>query len=107
MAARLREQGVAADRVILDEKSLSTLDNVQAAARGVRAGRHPYVLACSDAYHLPRIRLLLALHGVRCRSGAGRARPPVGHALAMLAREALAIPHSVVRMMARRARRRS
>lgn len=107
MARVLAGEGVCPERLIVDEESLSTLDNVEASVRVLTAGAHPYVLACSDAYHLPRIRLLLALHGVRCRAGTGLERAPVDHALAMAMREAAAIPHNVVRAMARRARRTS
>lgn len=107
MARELRAAGVAQHRLILDEASLSTLDNVAAAVARVEAGGHAFVVACSDGYHLPRIRLLLALHGVRSRPWPGRRRAPLRHGLAMGLREALAIPHNLARAMARRARRRS
>ena len=107
MAQELVERGVSRDRLILDEASLSTLDNVEAAVAQAQAGGHPYVIACSDAYHLPRIRILLALHGVRGVSGPGVERAPLGHGLWMALRECLAIPRSVARAMARRRRRRS
>ena len=107
MARMLLEQGVSRDRLILDEASLSTLDNVDAAVAQTRAGEHPYVIACSDAYHLPRIRLLLALHGVRSTSWPCAERAPFGHGLSMALRECLAVPHNIARAMARRGRRRS
>ncbi len=107
MAQVLVGEGVSEDRLVLDEESLSTLDNVEAAVRAVDAGGHPFVLACSDAYHLPRIRLLLSLHGVRCRTGTGLERAPMDHVLAMAVREAAAIPHNMARVMARRSRRTS
>lgn len=99
--------GVAPDRLILDEGSRNTLDNVAATVAQVEAGQHPYVVACSDGYHLPRIRLLLALHGVKCRAWPCGARAALGHGVAMGLRECLAVPHNLAHAMARRRRRRS
>ncbi|MBU1377091.1 MAG: YdcF family protein [Alphaproteobacteria bacterium] len=107
MARVLLAAGIAPDRLVLDEASLTTLDNVAATVARVEVGGHPYVVACSDAYHLPRIWLLLALHGVECRSWRGREPTPLGHGIAMGLREVLAIPHNLARAMARRRRRTS
>lgn len=107
MARVMLENDVAPDRLILDETSLDTLDNVAATVAQVTAGRHPYVVACSDAYHLPRVRLLLALHGVKSRPWRGGARAPWGHGASMGLRECLAIPHSLARLVARPRRRTS
>ncbi|WP_293352883.1 YdcF family protein [Phenylobacterium sp.] len=107
IAEVLRARGVPPGRLILDEKSRNTLENVAAAAAQVETGGHPHVVACSDAYHLPRIRLLLALHGVKSRPWPCRERPPLGQGLAMGLRECLAVPHSLARAMARRRRRAS
>jgi uncharacterized SAM-binding protein YcdF (DUF218 family) len=107
MAQRLLAAGIARERLILDEKSLSTLDNVAATVAQVEAGGRPFVVACSDGYHLPRIRLLLALHGVKSRPWPCRERAPLGHGVAMGLRECLAIPHNLARAMARRRRRTS
>jgi len=107
MARELVTRGVAADRLVLDEISRNTLANVAAAAAQMRQGGEGWVLACSDAYHLPRARLLMALHGVRSRAWRGRDRPPAGHQIAMAAREAIAIPNNLARLLARRIRRTS
>ena len=107
MAEVLLAKGVAPERLILDEKSLSTLDNVAATAAQVHAGRHPFVVACSDGYHLPRIRLLLALHGVKARPWLCRERAPLGHGVALGLRECLAVPHNLAHAVARRRRRTS
>ena len=107
MAAMLLAEGVAAARLIRDEKSLSTLDNVAAAVAQIETGGHPYVVACSDGYHLPRIRLLLALYGVKSRPWPCRERAPLGHGVAMGLRECLAVPHNLAHAMARRRRRTS
>lgn len=107
IARVLVEEGVPSARLLLDEASLSTLDNVEATVAQVRAGGHLSVIACSDAYHLPRIRILLALHGVRSLAWPCAEPAPFGHRLSMALRECLAVPHNIARAMARRARRRS
>jgi len=107
MAQVLLANGVDPDRLILDELSRSTLDNVAAAVAQVEAGGHPHVVACSDGYHLPRIRLLLILHGVESQSWPRRERAPLGHGLAMGLRECLAVPHNLAHVMAQRRRRAS
>ena len=107
MAGVLLAEGVDPERLILDEESRSTLDNVAATVAQVEVGGHPYVVACSDGYHLPRIRLLLALHGVRSRPWPCRQRAPLGHGVAMGLRECLAVPHNLAHAVARRRRRTS
>jgi uncharacterized SAM-binding protein YcdF (DUF218 family) len=107
MASVLLAEGVAAERLILDEKSRSTLENVAATLAQVAAGGHSHVLACSDGYHLPRIRLLLALHGVKSTPWPCRERAPLGHGVAMGLRECLAVPHNLAHAVARRRRRTS
>jgi len=107
MAKVLLARGVAPERLVLDEKSLSTLDNVAATVAQVEAGGHPFVVACSDGYHLPRIRLLLALHEVKIRPWPCRERAPLGHGMAMGLRECLAVPHNLAHAVARRRRRAS
>jgi uncharacterized SAM-binding protein YcdF (DUF218 family) len=104
MAERLVRQGVRPERLILDEASLDTMQNVAAAQAQAQKGGHPYVIVCSDGYHLPRIRLLLHLHGVESRPGPVRRGPagaPVHGWLGMSLREGLAIPHNLAVMLAR------
>ena len=96
MAQALSRAGVAAERLILDEQSLDTLQNVAAAVQSARAGGHDPVIVCSDAYHLPRIRMKLAFHGVRSVAGPvarGPQKGAYGHWLRMSLREGLAIPY--------------
>lgn len=104
MAEVLIDRGVAVERLILDEVSLDTLQNVEAAVRQEREGGHPYVVVCSDGYHLPRIRVLLALHGIETRAGPvprGPAGASAAYWIGMSLRELLAIPHSLLRLLAR------
>jgi uncharacterized SAM-binding protein YcdF (DUF218 family) len=95
MADRLIAGGVAPDRLRLDPVSLNTRQNVEAATHWRRRGEHAFVVVCSDAYHLPRITMLLGLHGVQARRGpvpAGPGGAPLDHWIYMSLREALAIP---------------
>lgn len=101
----LLRDGVAPERLIPDEASLDTLDSVVVAARRARGEGHPFVVACSDGYHLPRIRLMLAVLGVK--SVAGPQRGPRGelrHRLGMALREVPAIPYDLVLTAAQRRR---
>lgn len=110
MGAALIERGVARERLILDEVSRDTLQNVAAAHVQATRGGHPYVIVCSDGYHLPRIRLLLRLHGVESLPGPFRRGPagaPMHGWLGMSLREGMAIPHNLVVMLARRGPSRS
>lgn len=107
MGQYLAAAGVAPSRLILDEVSLSTLANVEAAVRVVREGGHRRVVACSDDYHLPRIQLLLRLAGVESVAGPAGPGPPLGHHLAMSLREAAAIVHNLASVLTARPDRRS
>ena len=105
MVEALTRGGVPPGRLIADEASLDTLQSVAAAARLARARGNPFVVACSDGYHLPRIRLMLAVLGVR--SVAGPRSGPRGtrlHRLAMALREIPAIPYDVALVAAQRRR---
>lgn len=104
MAAGLVKLGVSADRLILDEASLDTFDSVVAVAREARALDVRDVVVCSDGYHLPRIRLMLGLLGVRTRGASVTERPGFRHGLRMGLREALAIPYDAALVLARRRR---
>lgn len=105
MAEILAANGVAPERLILDEASRDTLENVAATLRQVREGGHSEVIACSEAYHLPRIRMMLTLHGIRSTPGpapSGLGGAPVGHWVGMVLREGLAIPYYLAILLARR-----
>lgn len=105
MIEALRREGVAGRRLIPDEDSLDTLQSVAVAARQARALGSPFVAACSDGYHLPRIRLTLAVMGVRSVPGP-RDGPAGGrwHRLGMALREVPAIPYDVVLAAAQKRR---
>lgn len=101
----LRREGVADGRLVADEDSLDTLQSVAAAARLARGCGSPFVVACSDGYHLPRIRLMLWLLGVRSVAGP-RGGPPgdLRHRIGMALREVPAIPYDAVLVAAQRRR---
>ena len=99
MAERLQSGGIARERLILDEVSLNTRQNVDAAVHWMQRGGHPFIMTCSDAYHLPRIRMLLALRGIEARRGpgpTGLGTAPVSRWIIMSLRECLAIPAYLV-----------
>ena len=101
----LKREGVARDRLIADEASLDTLQSVVVAARRARALESPFVVACSDGYHLPRIRLMLAVLGVRSVPGPrGGPRGDLWHRLRMALREIPAIPYDVALVAAQKRR---
>lgn len=105
MVEVLTRRGLAPERLIADDASLDTLQSVVVAARKARAEGWARVLAVSDGYHLPRIRLLLAVLGVRSASGARapeRPRGPWGHRLGMALREGAAIPYDLAIAAVRR-----
>ncbi len=105
MARVLREQGLHPRRLVLDEASRDTLQSAAAAARLVRREGAGACIVCSDAYHLPRIRLLLGALGVRTRAGPtlpGHGGAGWAHWLFMTARELAAIPYDLVLALARR-----
>jgi uncharacterized SAM-binding protein YcdF (DUF218 family) len=105
MAKALTARGVDPARIVLDEESRDTLQSAVAAARFVRTRRLSGVIACSDRYHLPRIRLLLAALGVASVAGPlepGRAGTRLRHWIRMRLREALAIPYDLAIVLVRR-----
>ena len=110
MAKELGRRGVPGERLILDEASLDTLQSVVVAARLSRQAGGARVVVCSDGYHLPRIRLMLAVLGVPTARGPAP-RGPNGASLAywlkMSLREALAIPYDLALILAQRRRFRS
>jgi vancomycin permeability regulator SanA len=97
--------GIAPERLVLDEASLDTLQSVVAAARFVRERALEGCVVCSDRYHIPRIRMLLAALGTRSKSGPtapGLAGTRPYYWAKMHLREALAIPYDLVIVLARR-----
>lgn len=105
MARELIAQGVDSARLVLDEKSRDTLQSAVFAAHFLRSEGLADCLACSDGYHLPRIRLTLAALGVRARAGPRR-RGPAGSPMAvwlfMHLREAVALPYDLAIILTHR-----
>ena len=98
MAAALTARGVEPARVVLDEASRDTLQSVIAAARFLKGRGLTRCIVCSDRYHIPRIRLLLAALGVATTSGPllpGRGGTRLRYWLKMTLREGLAIPYDL------------
>jgi uncharacterized SAM-binding protein YcdF (DUF218 family) len=104
IAEGLVSRGTAAERLTLDEESLDTLQSVVATARLVRQRSLDGAVVCSDRYHIPRIRLLLGVLGVRSQAGptAGFQGTRPYYVAKMHLREALAIPYDLAIVLARR-----
>jgi vancomycin permeability regulator SanA len=107
MFEHLVAAGLAQDRLVRDDASLTTLQNIIAAVRQVRQGGHPLVISCSDDYHLLRIGLGFAFHGVRSIRGPvppGRGEASWRHWIIMCLRESLAIPAYLLILIVRKGR---
>jgi len=104
MAAALKARGAPPERIVLDEESRDTFQSVVATARFLKARGLSRCIVCSDAYHLPRIRLMLAVLGVRTEIGPVPRGPAgsVRHWLKMSLREAAAIPYDLAIVLVRR-----
>ncbi len=105
MAGLLIAAGVDPRRIVLDEASCDTLQNVIAAASFIRAQGLDGAVVCTDGYHVPRARMLFAALGVSSRRGpviAGRGGAPISAWLGMTAREAVAYPYDWAIVMRRR-----
>lgn len=105
MADALIAAGVDPARIVLDEASRDTLQSVGAVLRLARAEGVTVCVACSDSYHLPRIRLMLRVLGVATRAGPGSALRDVGQRAnwwRMALREALAIPYDLGLVLTKR-----
>jgi uncharacterized SAM-binding protein YcdF (DUF218 family) len=104
MRDELVAQGVATGRTVLDEASLDTLQSVVAAARFVRREGLDGCVVCTDSYHQPRCRLLLALLGIPSVPGPTE-RGPSGtrryYWAKMHLREALALPYDAAIVLSR------
>jgi uncharacterized SAM-binding protein YcdF (DUF218 family) len=105
MAAMLQAHGVDPARLVMDEDSRDTLQSAVAAARFLRTRGLSRAVVCSDRYHIPRIRLLLAALGVETVAGPllpGRGGTRRAYWMRMRLRETLAIPYDLAIVLARR-----
>ncbi|MDO8411810.1 MAG: YdcF family protein [Phenylobacterium sp.] len=105
MADLLQAAGVDPARLVLDEHSRDTLENVIAALGFLRARGLSRAIICTDAYHVPRVAMMFALLGVTSEPGpigAGRGRARRREWWRMSAREVLAYPYDLVLVLARR-----
>ena len=105
MAEILLEAGVEPHRLVLDEDSRDTLENVVAAARFIRAQSLEGAVICTDRYHVARVRMMFGLLGVPAHPGPmaeGRAGTRLAYWLAMHARECAAYPYDLAVVLAHR-----
>ncbi len=76
MAGLLRAAGVQDGAIRMEDRSTNTRENLDFAQPILRAEGEREVLIVSDAYHLPRARLIARRHGLRVATSA----PPSGTA---------------------------
>ena len=95
MASLLIEAGLDPPRIVLDEHSRDTMENVAAAAAFIRAEGLEGAVVCTDGYHVPRCRMLFRAAGLASRVGPVRGGPagPWKPWLRMVGREVLAYPY--------------
>ena len=105
--ARLREGQVAPARLHLAPQSRDTLETVRRAAAFFRAGGYDRLIAVTDNYHDPRVRMLFALYGLRSRPVPFARRGGPRLMWRMRLREAAALPYDLVAGLAARWRDRS
>ena len=107
MAGELIRMGVAPERLRMDGESCDTLQSVLAFAAFLRAERLERCVVCTDRFHMPRVRMMLAVLGVSSTEGpVTRADASWSYLMRMRAREALAIPYDVTLIAWRRILRR-
>lgn len=107
MADLLQAEGVDPGRLVLDEHSRDTLENVIAALGFLRARGVSRAIICTDAYHVPRVAMMFALLGVKSEPGpvgTGRGQARRREWWRMSAREVLAYPYDFILVLARRRR---
>jgi uncharacterized SAM-binding protein YcdF (DUF218 family) len=105
MADLLVAAGVDPARLVLDEDSRDTLENVVAALGFLRARNLSRAIICTDAYHIPRVAMMFALLGVESEPGpvgAGRGEARRREWWRMTAREVLAYPYDLIVVVLRR-----
>lgn len=93
---RLLAGQVAPERLHLDTRSRDTLETVRAAAALYRAGGFDRLIAATDNYHDPRVRMLFALYGIRSRPIPFARRGRKRLMWKMRLREAAALPYDLV-----------
>lgn len=105
MRELLAGAGIDPSRIVLDEDSLDTLQNVVAAARFIHRQGLDGAVVCTDRYHVARIRMLFTALGVASEPGPiapGRGGTAPSYWLAMRARELAAYPYDLAVVLHRR-----
>lgn len=87
---------ISPERMTLDETSRDTLQTVRSATSYARANGYAQVLACTDAYHQPRVTMLFRIMGLTCRPVRLASRGPRRLRIKMWLREGAAIPYDLV-----------
>ncbi len=103
----LREAGVRANRIIVEDRAADTLQSVVYCAEILRHLEARSVIVCTDRYHAARCRSLFRLAGIATQpAAAGRALPSVGLQRWLLScvHEAVALPFDALLLVTARLR---
>lgn len=108
MRRLLREAGIAAERILMEDASRDTASSARACARILAARADVEAVGvCTHAYHMPRARLLFRLLGIRVFTvpvPGSRQREGTTRWLRTRVKEVLATPADGVLMLLRRGR---
>lgn len=107
MAALARDASVPAERVFLEDRSRSTMENARFSARIMQGRGWRTALVVTDALHLPRALLAFRAAGVEARGSAawpGWRRDALLAWLAEAVYEAVALPWYLIRILSGRHR---
>jgi uncharacterized SAM-binding protein YcdF (DUF218 family) len=102
MKMLLMVNGIPADKIILDEDAKTTMGTAEFARRWQESHPDHAIVAVTDAYHKPRTALALWAWRVDARVLAVRGTEPrskLSQILKMWARETLALPYYLVRIL--------
>ncbi len=107
IAARLREKGVAGDRILIESHGRDTLESVRLCDRMLRArGDVGRILVCTSAFHQRRCALLFRLLGydvLRPDMRDSRVGLASGRYARLVLKEVIATPYDALLLLGRRA----
>ena len=108
MAAMARDAGIGAENIVIEARSLNTLENAALSAAEMEKRGWRRAIIVTDSFHLPRALFTFRRFGVEVTGSAApgvRADMSVKRIVVAWAREAVALPVYAVRFLSGRAKR--
>jgi uncharacterized SAM-binding protein YcdF (DUF218 family) len=90
--------GIAPDRIAVEDRSRNTIDNARLSAQVAEENGWRRLVVVTDLYHLPRALYVFRRFGVAAAGSGARPQRPAAEWWAACAREALALPWTVLRV---------